>query len=107
MPRSFRPRADSVTRISDWVGSWRDPQLAICIPTKDRLDLLVPCLESLARTAAERRVQVLIGDTGSSRESREFYAQLGVPVVDIPECSSHQALTAMTARITIMAPTTG
>ena len=79
----FRVGAETVRSLRAWTSSWKDPQLTVCIPTRDRLDLLVPCLTSLANTARDRRVGVLLGDTGSSASTHDFYASAGLPSVSL------------------------
>jgi len=56
----------------------------VCIASRDRLDLLLPCLASLARTSQGRALEVVIGDTGSSPATHEFYAAIGVRTVEAP-----------------------
>jgi GT2 family glycosyltransferase len=57
--------------------------MTICIPTKDRLDLLLPCLSSLAATCRDHHVDVLLGDTGSSPGTLELYRALGLESLPI------------------------
>jgi GT2 family glycosyltransferase len=83
LERRFRPDRDASARIRDWTRSSGAPQLTICIPIKNRLDLLMPCLDSLAVTCAGRSVEVVIGDTGSSRQTLEFCSSLGLRTVFI------------------------
>lgn len=79
------PSRSSIRDLRGWVASWRrPPELSVCIPSRDRLDLLLPCLTALARTSHGRAVEVLIGDTGSSPATHDFYAAIGVPTVDAP-----------------------
>lgn len=59
------------------------PRLTVCIPTRDRLDLLLPCLHSLARTSARVPVEVIIADTGSRPQTVEFLRELGLTVVSV------------------------
>ncbi len=44
----------------------RENPVTIVIPTKDRADLLRPCLESLARTTPKESVKVVVVDDGST-----------------------------------------
>jgi GT2 family glycosyltransferase len=81
--RPYAPDDDSLAKIAAWAGSWTGPALTICIPTTDRLDLLIPCLASLADTCAGKPVDVVIGDTGSSAETRETCTSVGLPVVPV------------------------
>ncbi len=79
------PSRSSIRDLNGWVESWRrPPELSVCIPSRDRLDLLVPCLTALAGTSHGRAVEVVIGDTGSSAATHDFYAAIGVPTVDAP-----------------------
>jgi GT2 family glycosyltransferase len=59
------------------------PRLSICIPTTDRLDLLVPCLKSLAETCAASPVEVIIGDTDSRAPTRAVLERLGLRTVHL------------------------
>lgn len=61
-PASQDPAAGQMVR-----GGAGDAVLSVIIPTKDRLDLLRPCLESLRATAARPdRLSITIVDNGSS-----------------------------------------
>jgi GT2 family glycosyltransferase len=84
----LRPRLDpdgqALVRIRAWARSCRNPALSICIPIKNRLDLLVPCLDSLAATSTGRPVEVVLGDTGSTEETLDFCAALGLRIVSVP-----------------------
>jgi len=85
LPRRFHVTDDALATISAWVQQpHRNPALSVCIPTKEALDLLVPCLESLALTCGGRPVEVIIGDTGSSQETLGLYSRLGLRVVSAP-----------------------
>ena len=57
--------------------------MTVCIPTRNRLDLLVPCLLSLARTCRGTSVDVVIGDTGSSAATFAAYELMGLRVVRV------------------------
>ncbi len=81
--RRFSPSPQALARIGEWVRSRGEPAISICIPSTDRLDLLVPCLESLAATCTEDPVEVIIGDTESCEETREVYSRLGLPTVSL------------------------
>jgi GT2 family glycosyltransferase len=70
-------------KIKAWVTGQRTPAVTVCIPTKDRLDLLVPCLESLVNTAGGA-VQVMIGDTGSGPDTLAFYEEAGLRFLRMP-----------------------
>lgn len=79
-----RPKqADStpIDRLREWVSSWSVPKLSICIPSQDRIDYLLPCLLSLEQTTKGYEVEVLIGDSGSSKKTFEFYRDIKIPVV--------------------------
>lgn len=84
-PRAFKLEDESLGRIAAWTRSWTAPALSICIPTKDRLDLLVPCLTSLAETCGGRPVDVVLGNTGSSAETLAICSSLGLRIVSLPE----------------------
>ncbi len=84
-PAGPGPSAASIGELRQWVASWRrPPALSVCIASRDRLDLLERCLASLARTSYGRAVEVVIGDTGSSAATWEFYEAIGIPTVDVP-----------------------
>ncbi|MEA2373114.1 MAG: hypothetical protein QOH12_3508 [Solirubrobacteraceae bacterium] len=84
-PGRWRPGEESIRELGGWVASWVEPPaLSVCIVSRDRLDLLGPCVASLARTSYGRAVEVVIGDTGSSPATREFYAAIGVRAIDVP-----------------------
>lgn len=82
--RHARPSPDALARIRSWAQSCSAPALSVCIPTTERLDLLVPCLDSLAATCARQPVEVIIGDTGSSGPTLELYSHLDLQCVSIP-----------------------
>jgi len=82
---AFNPDSANVERIVEWVRTWpATPSLSICIPTRDRLDLLVPCLNSLARTCSGEPVEVVIGDTGSAAETIAAYTSMGLKAISVP-----------------------
>lgn len=82
-----RPSSVDEAQLDNVANVWskRDPApaLSICIPTRDRLDLLVPCLVALARTCANQPVELIIGDTGSAPETSEAYSRMGLEAVRI------------------------
>ena len=88
--RSVRPRRrfsaspQTLARIGEWVQACGEPAISICIPSTDRVDLLVPCLESLAGTCAEEPVEVIIGDTASCERTRALYSRLGLTTISLP-----------------------
>ena len=47
-------------------GTSPEPRVTVVIPTRDRLDLLQPCVDSLFATDTASRVEVLIIDNGSA-----------------------------------------
>jgi GT2 family glycosyltransferase len=71
-------------KIKGWLAGRGVHTVTVCIPTTDRLDLLVPCLASLADTAGPS-VTVIIGDTGSVPETLAFYKEMGLRVIQMPE----------------------
>lgn len=82
---ALEPDDALATKLEAWATSWQaSPRISVCIPSKDRLDLLVPCLVSLAETSAGGPIEVVIGDTGSSPRTLKFYAEIGLPVIRIP-----------------------
>ena len=50
-------------------GGTTHTSISVVIPTRDRLDLLVPCVDSLYATNDEARLEVLIVDNGSSERA--------------------------------------
>lgn len=60
-----------------------DPEITICIPSKDNLDCLSACLSSLADTVSGHPVDLLVGDTGSAPDTWEFYEAAKIPTVKI------------------------
>jgi O-antigen biosynthesis protein len=53
------------------------PCATIIIPTKDRLDLIEHCLDSLRRKTVSQNVEVIVVDNGSIRDdSRRFFEEL-------------------------------
>jgi len=83
--RQFRLDSAAATRIGRWIGFCVEPRVTICIPITDRLDLLIPCLDSLALTSAGQAVDVIIGDTGSGRKTLAVCAELGLATVTLPQ----------------------
>lgn len=78
---SGRSGYSPVERLQVWTASFKNPKITICIPSKDRLDLLMPCLLSLERTTRGCPVEVIIGDTASTPQTFRFYREIGIPVV--------------------------
>jgi GT2 family glycosyltransferase len=93
---AFRPSPGSLARIGTLSAPPADPTLTVCVPTTNRLDLLVPCLESLALTCAAQPVEVIIGDTGSTEQTLELYSRLGLRTASIsPPFNFSRACNAM------------
>ncbi|MBU0766174.1 glycosyltransferase family 2 protein [Patescibacteria group bacterium] len=63
-------------------SSFHAPPVTIIIPTKDNMDVLRPCLESLKRTEY-RNFTVLIIDNGSNEHTRSYLNQYPADVVRI------------------------
>lgn len=70
-----------IDRLRAWIASWKHPKISILIPNFNKLDLLMPCLQSLERTTRGYSVEVIIGDTGSSPQTLRFYHEIGIPLV--------------------------
>lgn len=68
-------------RLKAWIASCSNPVLSILIPSQDRLDLLAACLLSLEKTTRGYSVEVIIGDSGSSQQTFDFYRDIGLRVV--------------------------
>ena len=69
-------------------GTITRPHVSVIIPTRDRLDLLRPCIESLERTTVEDDVEFLIADNGSkgaeTRDYLEAAVRRGIRVARVP-----------------------
>lgn len=51
--------------------------VSICILTKDKLDLIKPCIESIQKHTDSEKIEILIGDTGSTDgEVLDYYKTL-------------------------------
>ena len=58
-------------------GTDPDPRVSVVIPTRDRLDLLAPCVDSLYDKNDAERMEVLIVDNGSEEpETRAWLARM-------------------------------
>lgn len=74
------------------------PLVSVIVPTKDRLDLLAPCIDSLLERTAYRHFEVLIVDNGSTEPAtRAWLAAIGerdrrVRVLDQPVPYNFSAL---------------
>lgn len=73
----------------DWPLPGRPPMVSIIVPTKDGLDLLKPCIDSILRTTSYQNFEVLIIDNGSIRKrTADYLAQAGthakVRVLEFP-----------------------
>jgi GT2 family glycosyltransferase len=49
----------------------KTPKVSVIIPTKDKLDLLLPCIDSITKFTKYPNYEVLIADTGSTDENKE------------------------------------
>lgn len=75
-----------------WKGSHRvryrvqgEPSVAILIPTRDRLDLLRPCVESIQRLSTYRNFELIIIDNESAEEETwEYLASVKGRVIEYP-----------------------
>lgn len=68
-PSAIQPRHD-----------YKQGLTSVCVLTKDRLDLIGPCMEALRAHTPLNQVEVLIGDTGTTDpEVRNFYKGLKEP----------------------------
>lgn len=69
-------------------GSTMRPRVSILVPTRDRVDLLRPCLDSIERTTAEDNVEILVADNGSAQaETRDYLEALnrrGIRIARVP-----------------------
>lgn len=70
--------------ISDWAASApRRTELSVCIPSRGRDDLLLPCLRSIARTAGRSRVEVVVADTGGTGAAARIESELGLHAIEV------------------------
>lgn len=88
LPVTLQPASDPVLLRPRWAV--RDlPAVSLVIPTRDGLDLLRPCLESIRRLTVYPRLEILIVDNGSSDPATHAYfrslaADPGIRVIDHP-----------------------
>jgi GT2 family glycosyltransferase len=60
-----------------WTATGRGPAVTVIIPTRDRLELLVRCIDSLRHTVDWTRTQLLVVDDDSEQpETRGYFRQL-------------------------------
>lgn len=86
-PATFLVGATKEELVVQWpMASW--PSVSIVIPTRDRVDLLRPCLESLEQLTYPGRVEILIADNDSVEPKTLAYFKdmeaAGVRVVSCP-----------------------
>jgi GT2 family glycosyltransferase len=81
------------------------PRVSVIVPTRDRLDLLRPCIESILRTASgyPEKLEVLIVDNDSAEPATQRYlAQIpqeaGVRVLQYPGAFNWSAINNFAAR---------
>ena len=66
------------------------PKVSIIIPTKDRLDLLVPCIQSIIELSSYPNYEILILDNNSNQaETFRFFEKIANG--EIPRCSVIEA----------------
>ena len=76
--RRTRP-APKTTPLPIYAGNMekRLPAISIIIPTRNRLDLLRPCLEGVARTEYPGRIEIIVIDNGSDdRATLNYFEEL-------------------------------
>jgi GT2 family glycosyltransferase/ADP-heptose:LPS heptosyltransferase len=76
--RHFKKRKGQLPVTYPTFNDYEKNLVSIIILTKDHLDLIQPCLESIEKNLSEKyRVEILIGDTGSlDRKVKEFYRKI-------------------------------
>jgi GT2 family glycosyltransferase len=81
------------------------PKVSIIIPTKDRLDLLQPCIESLFEKTAYRNFEVIVVDNQSEGQATKDYLKViqqqhgaQICVIDYPEPYNYSAINNFAAR---------
>ena len=52
-----------------------DNKIAIIIPTKDKMDYVISCIDSIFKLNPQCNMHVYLADTGSSEESKELFAK--------------------------------
>jgi GT2 family glycosyltransferase len=62
-----------------------EPKVAIIIPTRDRVDLLRNCIDSIARKSSYRNYEVIVVDNGSKeQETLDYLSSFGGRVIKYP-----------------------
>lgn len=78
----YYPADDQIAQLRQFFQSRPvKPRLSICIPSMNRLDLLVPCLLSLLST---EQTEIIVADSGSDAATFDFYDRAKVPVLKVP-----------------------
>ncbi len=82
------------------------PKVSIIIPTKDRLDLIQPCIETLFEKTAYRNFEVIVVDNQSESQATKDYLkgiqqQYGsqILVIDYPEPYNYSAINNFAAQL--------
>ena len=85
---SISPRAASFLRCEFDVALPNAARVAIIVPTRDRVDLLRTCIESVERSAPDVDKEIIIVDNNSSDPETKAYLQRaaarGVKVLEVP-----------------------
>jgi len=76
-------RAQARRAVRAWASQQRCPELTVCVPTRCRIDLLLPCLRSLAATADGWPVDVVVAETGRAPTAEVLERQLGVRALSV------------------------
>jgi GT2 family glycosyltransferase len=81
----------------EWPLPSKLPLVTIIVPTKDKLDLLRPCVESVLRSTDYENVELLIVDNGSVEDrTRDYLAKIGYhPKVRILDYRQHYNFSAI------------
>jgi GT2 family glycosyltransferase/2-polyprenyl-3-methyl-5-hydroxy-6-metoxy-1,4-benzoquinol methylase len=81
----YRVRYEIRGRAADGPGGRADPEVLIVIPTRDRLDLLERCVESIERTSTYPNYRLLVVDNDSrERSTLEYLDRFGGEVFRYP-----------------------
>jgi len=78
-----------------------DPKVAIIIPTRDRVDLLRGCVDSIARKSSYRNYEIIVVDNGSKEpETLDYLSSFGGKVIKYPQEFNFAKINNLAARAT-------
>jgi GT2 family glycosyltransferase len=86
-PAEVTPQASGLLRTA-WPLPKPPPRVSLIVPTRDRVDLLRPCIDGLRRGTSYPDIEILVADNGSVRpETAAFFAEIAAdPRVRIVPC---------------------